>query len=419
MDGGYYEDFWSTEPASDLSVCSDCFDDEDITQLIESAVESKKCDFCGRKSRTRPIAAPLVEVVRFMSVSIHREYERAVEALGWDGAEGGYQGEHFDSYDLLADYIGLALPNDDGRLIQVLADCFGDEPWCKRDPYGMRRDERLKFSWERFCEFIKHKRRYFFLQNWSDPFKEYLAPSQLLGFVARAAEKYVLVKKLPADSLIYRARQQKADEILSTPYDFGPPPLERAIRSNRMSPAGIVMFYGSDDAETAIAEIDDNPSLGIWVGTFRTARPALILDLTALPRRYRFFEIEPDSSDADRYAIEFLHSFVESMAEKVERGDREHVDYVPTQLVTEYFRTTFRHAGSIIDGIRYFSAQRPKGKSLVLFADQANIVLHQADVEQIARSGECEAWQLNMWKEKAWLELIDKQRVRPPVARKD
>ncbi len=257
------------------------------------------------------------------------------------------------------------------------------------------------------------------MQNWSDPFKEYLTPSQLLGFVAHAAEEYVLVKKLPADSLIYRARQQKADEILSTPYDFGPPPLERAIRSNRMSPAGIVMFYGSDDAGTAIAEIDDNPSLGIWVGTFRTARPALILDLTALPRRYRFFEIEPDSSDADRYAIEFLHSFVESMAAKVERGDREHVDYVPTQVVTEYFRTTFRHAGSTIDGIRYFSAQRPKGKSLVLFGDQANIVLHQADVEQITRSGECEAWQLNMWKEKAWLELIDKQRVRPPVARKD
>jgi hypothetical protein len=57
------------------------------------------------------------------------------------------------------------------------------------------------------------------------------------------------------------------------------------------------------------------------------SRPALTLDLTALPRRYRFFEVQSDSCTADRYAIEFLHSFVKSLAAKIERVDREHVDY--------------------------------------------------------------------------------------------
>jgi len=82
------------------------------------------------------------------------EYERAVEALGFESAEGGYQGAHWDSTDMI-EQIGLDLPNDDGRLLEILIDCFGDEPWCDRNPYAQREDERLVSSWERFCEFIK------------------------------------------------------------------------------------------------------------------------------------------------------------------------------------------------------------------------------------------------------------------------
>ena len=37
--------------------------------------------------------------------------------------------------------------------------------WCDRNPYSQREDERLVSSWERFSEFIKYKRRYFFLQQ--------------------------------------------------------------------------------------------------------------------------------------------------------------------------------------------------------------------------------------------------------------
>src|ERR1041385_7384116 len=124
-----YEDagFASSEPAEGYSVCARCFDDEHIAAFIESTVESPECDFCGRHSRTKNIAAPLNEIVDFMLEAIDREYERAVEALGWDGAEGGYQGAHWDSWDLI-EQIGLGLPNDDGRLLEILVECLGDEP---------------------------------------------------------------------------------------------------------------------------------------------------------------------------------------------------------------------------------------------------------------------------------------------------
>jgi hypothetical protein len=87
-----------------------------------------------------------------------------------------------------------------------------------------------------------------------------------------------------------------------------------------MSPAGIVMFYGSDEPNTAVAEIDDNQDLGIVVATFQTIRDALLLDLTKLPRPFTFFEQQRDSDPRNRYAIDFLHSFVTSLAAKVEPG---------------------------------------------------------------------------------------------------
>jgi hypothetical protein len=99
------------------------------------------------------------------------------------------------------------------------------------------------------------------------------------------------------------------------------------------------MFYGSDERETAVAEIDDDPGLGIAVGTFQTMRDATILDLTRLPKRVGFFEQQSDASYVNRYTLEFLHRFVKSLAAKVEPGAQEHIDYVPTQVVTEWFRT--------------------------------------------------------------------------------
>ena len=79
-----------------------------------------------------------------MAEAIDREYEHAVEALGFESAEGGYQGEHLDSYDLLTEELSIGLPNDsDNRLLDILVDCFGDDFWCKRDPYGLRKDEFL------------------------------------------------------------------------------------------------------------------------------------------------------------------------------------------------------------------------------------------------------------------------------------
>ena len=414
---GDYEDceLASSAPAEGYSVCADCFDDEYIAEFIQSSVDSPECDFCGRKNRVSDIAAPLDGVVDFILVAVNREYERAVDALGWESAEGGYQGAHWDSSDLI-EQIGLGLPNDDGRLLEILVECFGDEPWCDRNPYAEREDERLVSSWERFSEFIKYKRRYFFVQQEDDndlvaP-NEYLSPAGLLSFIGETVKTMGLVRTLPVGALVYRARQQKAGKNLRTPYDFAPPPLEKALRSNRMSPAGVVMFYGSDDPKTAQLEIDDDPRLGVAVGTFRTMSEAKVLDLTRLPKRLGFFEQQSDSSEINRYDLLFLHSFVKSVAAKVEPGSREHIDYVPTQVVTEWFRTVFRSGKSSLDGIIYPSTQNPKGHSLVLFANRYDVTLNAAEIKEAAVAEKKEEWMIRSEHDEAWLKLVRRRIVR-------
>lgn len=417
--GGYEEDegFASSGPAEGYSVCARCFDDKYIEEFIESTVDSQECDFCGRKSRIKNIAAPLDGVVDFVLEAVDREYERAVEALGFESAEGGYQGAHWDSTDMI-EQIGLDLPNDDGRLLEILVNCLGDEPWCDRNPYAQREDERLVSSWERFCEFIKYKRRYFFFQQEEEEILapgEYLSPAELLGFIGKTVEDLGLVKLVPVGTLIYRARQYKAGQGLHTPYHFAPPPVELSLSSNRMSPAGVVMFYGSDDAKTAVLEIDDDPKRGIAVGTFRTSREMKLLDLTKLPRRFGFFERQPDSSELNRYTIAFLHSFVRSVSSKVESGSREHIDYVPTQVVTEWFRTVFRYGGAILDGIIYPSTQNPGGHSLVLFATRNSVILSPSEIKEAAIAEKIEEWLVRSYHEESWLKLVRRRDVRIPL----
>jgi RES domain len=75
----------------------------------------------------------------------------------------------------------------------------------------------------------------------------------------------------------------------------------------------------------------------------------------------------PSLSDPERrenyYELRFLHEFTRDLIEPVVLDGREHIDYVPTQVVTEYIRWLPALA---IDGILFASAQNG-GTSCVIF----------------------------------------------------
>jgi hypothetical protein len=132
-----------------------------------------------------------------------------------------------------------------------------------------------------------------------------------------------------------------------------------------MSPAGIPLFYASADAETAIAEIAGH---GVEpfavVGEFRNVRPVRVLDLTRRPSRPSPFD---SSRRRESQMAAFLDLFVSSITHPVIPDGRQHVEYAPTQVLTEFLRWAPERK---IDGLILPSAQTSR-PTYVLFYDQA------------------------------------------------
>ena len=361
------------------SVCQDCIEDPDLRDFIESAAFDTQCSFCGA-SDSDPIAALVTELADYMRSCLAEYYDDAANHLPYIGKEGGSQGVHWDAYDLLVDELEIGLPNDnDDSLLRELTNCLGDQTWCEAAPFSLDENDRLRFSWEQFCELIKHRRRFFFLSEHSSPHSELLDPAALLETISDFAQTIECIKTISAGSSLYRARYQDPGETLETAQELGPPPFKKAIQANRMSPPGIVMFYVAHDPETALRETAIDPG-DFVIGKFTTCRDAHILDLTGLPPVPGIFRSISDSLEYNpRRLLTFLHGIAEAISEPIARDDRIHVNYVPTQVVTEFFRTLKLEDGTRLDGIRFSSTRHAGHSSLVLFADQGNLALSSGD----------------------------------------
>lgn len=356
-------------------VCGKCFSDEELEGFVEGIAVSKQCDFCRRKSRKK-IAARFEEVSEHIADCIRHYYDDPGNAgMSYESAEGGYQGTTYDTYEIF-EQMELDFPRDGGdQLRDELAWAMPHDLWSENNPYRLSPDAQLQYSWNSFCELIKHKQRYFFSQVTREEHDEIFSPSQILKLIfsyAKDAGAFVTLKK---NTSLYRARYQKPGVKFTKPSELGPPPLDAAIQTNRMSPAGIVMSYVADDIRTALAETARDPGK-FAVAEFVTGRDALILDLTDLPHVPSLFWAIPNSYEYDpRPRLLFLRNLSREISQPIARDKVVHIEYVPTQVVTEYLRTNITIEGKKVDGIRYHSSRNGAGTALVLFVDQDNVVL--------------------------------------------
>ena len=172
-----------------------------------------------------------------------------------------------------------------------------------------------------------------------------------------------LIDALPAETAFHRGRlMDSAWKLKPEAESLRPAPSEKAT-ANRMSPAGISMFYASADAQTAIAEIASHgPEPYALMGAFRSTRELKVLDLTRWPRFPSYFDA--DRTVELKTAI-FLRAFVKEITAPIIPDGRQHVEYVPTQVLTEYLRWV---PNTAIDGIALPSAQsKDHAKTYVLF----------------------------------------------------
>ena len=370
-----------TDYQSDLTVCGECFDDESIKGFIEETATNEECSFCDATSE-EPIAAPIREVARFIEEGICREYGNPVECgMSWDSEDQRYRpGETYDTSDLVSEHVDL--PNDhDGKLFWAICYNFLNDLWCDIEQYRLNDHEQLKYSWDNFCQVIKHERRFFFSRHrqYRDD-DEIFSPEHVLGIIFQYAETIGLIRKLSRGTRLYRVRKLSGGS--RTALDLGPPPPDRAWQQNRMSPAGISMLYASENPETALRETVDKPGL-YTVAEFTTERDATIIDFAQLPTIPSLFKPIPDSMEYDpRKLLIFLHTLGCEFSKPITRDDRVHIEYVPTQVVTEYVRGVKTREDGGVDGIRYGSAHHEGGASLVLFCNPDNLILPNEQQKQ-------------------------------------
>jgi hypothetical protein len=418
-------------------VCSDCFDEDYLKQVVRDNVESSACDYCGLTAEELTgkaddlITAPLDSVMGVIAEGLQSEWNNADdEGITYETAEGGYQANTLDSYDLVWDYV---CPNNDALAAEIIS-ALPDHVWVERHYYSLSQDQALWYGWKDFRDLVKHRNRYMFHLRPRKPISETpraphrefiltkpvekahpvtsehvdagesdvepasetalrsdipllpfaddleaagfddaleeaqegISASRMLDAIGESIEQVDLIRTLTSLTKLFRGRVGPRSEPYRTARKLGPPPQNKAS-ANRMSPAGIPMFYGALEEYTAIAET----VLGalkrleiVNVGTFVTLDELRILDLTNL-------RSVPSIFSEQRYlrpVLKFLHSFVRDLSRGIKKDGREHIEYVPTQIVTEYFRYSFVCSdGQPVQGILYPSARALRGTACVLF----------------------------------------------------
>jgi RES domain-containing protein len=229
---------------------------------------------------------------------------------------------------------------------------------------------------EKICQKIQYERRFFFAlpqkeeagekKNWLRDREEF-PPLGVLHEIVKLAEDFDMVQTLPAGTTFFRARPCAPDGHYQTAQELGPPPPDRAVQANRMNPPGIPMMYGAETEHVAVRE---TRSSCVTVGRFQLEREARILDLADLPEIPGIFS---GVERRTRLGLIFVHAFAREIARPVDRTDRIHIDYIPSQVVTEFIRDA-KISGSPVDGIRYPSTLDPNGRNLVLFATQDDLM---------------------------------------------
>jgi RES domain len=157
------------------------------------------------------------------------------------------------------------------------------------------------------------------------------------------AESAGLLRTFPAGERFWRGRACGAADAFDSADALGTPPPEHALSSNRMSPAGIPAFYGADDLDTVIDEILTvaGPDPYWSAGEFATSRDCILLDLASMPEPPSIFDVKQRPL---RRPLCFLAEFADDISKPLGELGREHIDYVPTQVVAEFLRLSFQGA---------------------------------------------------------------------------
>jgi len=354
-----------------MSACGECAESlEAVEELLRESGAKDTCSYCS-SSEVSVIAVN--DLMESLFEGIRSEYGQADEE-SMHIVEGSYMLNTEDGTDLLF-WLGFSVENE--ALQNDIDEATRGFDWCPLDPLAPAPHERSIYSWQRFARLVMHEVRYLFAEHappadWSIEIDAPIPPSEILSHIDDAVRGVPgLFKDLQAGDRLCRARWGADPAGYRRGRDLGPPPSSKATSANRMSPPGISMFYGAVDEPTALVETVPRGRRALAKRPFGTVAawelcvPAVFVDLTADPEMPSIFDPERRSQ---RSGIQFLSNFRAEISRKTSGAEAGNYEYVPTQVLTEYFRLAFETPdGGRAAGILYPSAQGGRGANVVVF----------------------------------------------------
>ena len=368
---------WPSRDLSGKYVCTCHFQDKYLNGIIESHGKQGTCSYCGKKHTVCDMYTLCEQIVWKIGL-----YFNSLDDAGLYLTNGFYDDEQevIPGFKRIGEYVvpnnltyyesvdelmcDLDLVTDEDDLNEDIKSCFTTEQWISSDFDEEDRSVKYGNQWERFVKNVTHHSRFTFLAT--PEFRNIIQEKEghsddILSVLSDLIIEQGLVKTLAKGTKLFRARKVGDVKVEYKFEDITSPPNNLAF-PNRMSPAGISMFYASFEKDTAKNECVGGDSNGLIVGAFETVKDLKVIDLTSIPEQSFWVNNWQEN--------QFLHHFNENITKRVDPKDTNHLQYIPTQVFTEFLRYMFRdEKGQQVDGLIYGSS-KTKEKNIVLFCNQ-------------------------------------------------
>ncbi|MGB6213578.1 RES domain-containing protein [Pseudomonas mandelii] len=107
------------------------------------------------------------------------------------------------------------------------------------------------------------------------------------------------------------------------------------------------------------------PTIKFIVARFKLTDHIQVVDLTKLPSPPSIFAVDK-KQDLEKWL--FAQGFADEISTPVSKNGQKHIEYVPSQVVCEYFAQVFESlVGGELAGLIYRSAEYDEGRNLVVF----------------------------------------------------
>jgi len=367
-------------------ICNYCFEDEKIRKYIvdngEQADNSYLCTCCKQNDvdeeiklyllKKEDLADKLAEVIEHLYV--HEDTH------GMGGSARSYVDKGEDPLDLagLSDIQDICMDyfDDDCSVLAefIVENKSYDEfnhfessfyrEWMDRCFFENDEEDEFSLSkWQKFCEKVKHKARYFNHEDFS--------VSETLEDFNDFFEQIVFNS---SNETLYRARKictpsDREDIELDPDKELGSVPIEYA-KNNRFSPIGISYGYFAYERQTVLKEIRATVADEVAIGEFSLNSELKIIDFRSMTMSKKFLNYFNDDFNEKFYCIShFINEFITDISKPVS-DDEQLLEYIPTQIMSEYILSKG------YDGFSFDSSVNSGGANLVLFEKKYNFNKH-------------------------------------------